>query len=103
MSLLVAIAVNQNQVDCFGNGLALDSLHVFQIVNTKLQVGHHPDEDRDPIVTLSNCLWSRSCRHHLSRIRDSFDCSIYIVNAIQVGNLIKRINATGARQIGHSG
>jgi hypothetical protein len=36
MMLLVAIATNQNQVDCVGNRLALNPLHVFQIIHTKL-------------------------------------------------------------------
>jgi hypothetical protein len=40
MPLLLAIAANQNQVYCIGNGLTLDSLHVFQIIYTKLQVSH---------------------------------------------------------------
>jgi hypothetical protein len=43
MPLLISIATNQSQVDQVGNGLALNSLHVFQIVNTKLQVGNSPD------------------------------------------------------------
>jgi hypothetical protein len=51
MTLLVAVAANQNQVDCVGNGFALDSLHVLQIIHTKLQVNHRPDGDRDTIVT----------------------------------------------------
>jgi hypothetical protein len=50
MTLLVAIAADQNQVDCIGNGLTLDSLHVFQIIHTKLQLSHCPDGDRYPIV-----------------------------------------------------
>jgi hypothetical protein len=97
MSLLVTIAADQNQVDCIGNWLSLESLHVFQIVNTKLQVGNRPDGDRETIVAQS---YSRSCCHRPSRICDSFGGCIYIVNAIQVGNLIQRINATGACQIG---
>jgi hypothetical protein len=51
MILLVAIAANQNQVDCIDNRLTLDSLHVFQIIHTKLQVSHRHDGYRYPIVT----------------------------------------------------
>jgi hypothetical protein len=51
MVLLVAIAADQNQVDCNGNGPPLDSLHVFQIIHTKLQVSHFPDGYMYPIVT----------------------------------------------------
>jgi hypothetical protein len=40
MPLLVVIAANQNQVDCICNRFPLDSLHVLQIINTKLQVSH---------------------------------------------------------------
>jgi hypothetical protein len=54
MPLLVVIAANQNQVDYIGNGLTQDSLHVLQIIHTKLQVIHFPDGDRYPIVTQSN-------------------------------------------------
>jgi hypothetical protein len=102
MPLLILVATNQNQVDCICNGLALDSLHVLQIIHTKLHVSNCPDGDRDTIVARSNCCYSSSCLPP-PRICDSFDCCIYIVNAIQVGNLIQRINATGARQIGRRG
>jgi hypothetical protein len=58
MTLLVAIAADQNQVDRIGNGLTLESLHVFQIIHTQLQVSHCHDGDRYPIVTRSNCCYS---------------------------------------------
>jgi hypothetical protein len=103
MMLLVAIAANQSQVDCIGNGLTLDYLHVFQIIYTNLQVSHCPDGDRYPIVTQSNRCFSCYCHRRPSRIRDSFDGCIYIINAIQVGNIIQIINTTGACQIGRRG
>jgi hypothetical protein len=51
MMLLVAIAADQNQVDCIGNRLILNHFHMFQIIYTKFQVIHCPDGDRYPIVT----------------------------------------------------
>jgi hypothetical protein len=49
MALLVAIAANQNQVDCIGNRLTLKPLHMFQVIHTKLQVSHCPDGYRYPV------------------------------------------------------
>jgi hypothetical protein len=103
MPLLVMIDANQNQVDCIDKGLSLDSLHVLQIIHTKCQSIQCPDGDMHPIVAQSNCCYYRTCHHHPSRIHDSFDGCIYIVNAIQVGNLIQKMNTTGARQIGRCG
>jgi hypothetical protein len=51
MMLLVATTADQHQVDCIGNGLTLEYIHVFQIIQKKLQVIHCPDGDRYTIVT----------------------------------------------------
>jgi hypothetical protein len=51
MTLLVAINANQNQVDCTGNRLMMNPLHVIQIIYTKFQVSQCSDRDRYPIVT----------------------------------------------------
>jgi hypothetical protein len=51
MTILVAIAAYKNQVDCIGNRLMLNPLHMFKIIYTKLQVSHCPDGYRYPIVT----------------------------------------------------
>jgi hypothetical protein len=51
MTLLVAIAANKNQVDCIGNRLTLNPLHMFQIIHTQVQVSHFPYVYRYPIVT----------------------------------------------------
>jgi hypothetical protein len=51
MKVLVAIAGNQNQVDCIDNRPTLNPLHMFQIIHTKLQVSHCPNGDRYSIVT----------------------------------------------------
>jgi hypothetical protein len=43
MSLLVMVYADQNQINSVHHGLPLNSLHVFQIINTKLQVFSSPD------------------------------------------------------------
>jgi hypothetical protein len=48
--LLVTIAADQNQVDCIGNGLTLDSLHVFQIIHTNLRLATALTETGIPLL-----------------------------------------------------
>jgi hypothetical protein len=43
MAMLITVAADQNQVDSVHHGLPLNSLHVFQIINTKFQVCNSPD------------------------------------------------------------
>jgi hypothetical protein len=51
MSLLIPVAKNQSQVDSVHNGLALNSLRVFPIMNTKFQVFNSTDLNMDAILT----------------------------------------------------
>jgi hypothetical protein len=81
----------------------LNPFHMLQVVDAELEVSHCPDGDRNPIVTRSNPGSSFSRCHSPSRIGDTFDCRINVFNPIQVGYLIKRINSTGACQIGRRG
>jgi hypothetical protein len=76
---------------------------MLQVVNAELEVSHCSDGYRNPIFTQSNpgSLFSRF--HSPSRIGDTLDSRIHVVNPIQVGYLIKRINPTGTCQVGRRG